>query len=939
MRLDAIRAAFSTLPSPEGTGTLSLTDEQWADALWLALKVLNRRPQDLGRRDGLSRFHREGGDSPDQAKPERPDFSAKGKDPKKDENSDNSQRYTSLLNGVDGQNSTTAGESEPEQSEYDYRDDTQWAQVARGGSGVSGELTGPMVLPRGRAMVRALRPLARSVSASRDQRLDLRRAIDSAARTGVLLPCFAPLPERVWHLHAVIDRAGSGPLWAADLSALRRLLSTAGVFRTLTWQDLDARSDPPRWRPLPARRWGSSPPGLAGAATLCLVVSDFTAPGWSGGALTWLRERAAKGKVAVVHLLHSRLWERTAIGARLCLLQGRGAPGPGRQTQASPSWFGVEPSRAELRTTVPVLSLTADAFANWAGLWVDPPGDGCVGLLLPQPGEARADWTAEDGPTALRALSAPARRLARALAVSPLAAFSLDLIRLIRDAMAPETRQPELAEVVLSVLEPAEDDDTWQFRPGARDPLEATATRFEVIQAMEAVGNALLRSPGSGQLPFHAVLSTALSSETLTDELRHFATVSIDRLRRLGGRFKILADSLHTNRARPNEPYKGPLGFEDPAVRRKLPKLLMAFDSFASLDIYSLVVVQLQKDIRHRIQAAPTIVLATLSLVDAVCAVKDGVDDLTRLLEYLEPGSRALDKYQGFLARIGRQSQDLGRTTSTKVGPQEQSIRGRGGKHGHGTPTIDFDEERTTVAAILTGKDAATRIVTVQGRSGYGKTHLLREYGELAMNLGVRHIHISMKTATSPHAVLQRIVDAFGRGGFQRFRGIQVSGTGVQASSKETFEWYATLTRAFFNDLPRNVPSIQLLVLIDALEQADDLLSVWLSTCFFPPLRDRYPLLPVLAGRPECQIAQLIPPYLPCGHFDLNGLTFQDALDHIQAHALPIARDQLERLFVAAVGAVDIPMPPRLVIQLFSGAQRSHERPTNDHTYNPQGDL
>jgi len=352
---------------------------------------------------------------------------------------------------------------------------------------------------------------------------------------------------------------------------------------------------------------------------------------------------------------------------------------------------------------------------------------------------------------------------------------------------------------------------------------------------------------------------------------------------------------------------RGMIEPDNQVVKRELSTLLMAFDSFADLDTFSITVRQLQKDIRRRIKPAPTLALATLGLVDSVWAVKNGIQDLTRLLEHLEPNTHALDAYKAFLPKLYKNRQ----------------LRPASRERTNSRLTIDFEEERRTIAVILTGQDWATRVVTLQGPRGFGKSHLIRQYRVLAKDLGIRRVHILLKTGDSPHDCLDRMVRAFGaNGGFPSFQFAQARGVGTQATAEDKGEWYRTLTEAFYRDLPRNGSRVQFMVLLDGIERGGVPLRIWLEKIFLPPLRDRYPLLPVLAARPECNLASAAPPGLCCRHVDLTGLTFQHAVEHIRSYALPFSEEQLECYCRSRFGTVDIPMPPAVLAQFFNGAQR-----------------
>ncbi|MFD9721176.1 hypothetical protein [Streptomyces mirabilis] len=53
------------------------------------------------------------------------------------------------------------------------------------------------------------------------------------ARSGELIPVFAPAPERWFDLVLVVDRSPSMQVWRETVSAFAGLLDRLGAFRTL----------------------------------------------------------------------------------------------------------------------------------------------------------------------------------------------------------------------------------------------------------------------------------------------------------------------------------------------------------------------------------------------------------------------------------------------------------------------------------------------------------------------------------------------------------------------------------------------------------------------------------------------------------------------------------------------------------------------------------
>jgi hypothetical protein len=371
------------------------------------------------------------------------------------------------------------------------------------------------------------------------------------AQGDVWTPVLRPAPERWLWVTLVVDDSVSMAVWTKTAQELRGLLQWTGAFRDLRLLRLNADGD----RPLLHRAAGRPVPGLGpagpGGRHLVLVLSDCVARAWwTGQVFAELEAWSRSATVGLVQALPEPMWSRTALGrARVVRLRRRGPGSAHGGLEAAPLDPWLEPP-AGAGFRLPVAGLEPDSLgamarlvaggsAGWAPGLVVAPGGGAA-----PPDAAARDIVPEERAARFKRSASPtALRLAGLVAVSPV--VSLQVIRLIRQALLPQARQVHEAEFLLGGLlhvrrpgaeEAGANDIYYRFYPGVADLLLDAVPVPDWIEVLSRVSEHVERHLGIDLSGFRAVLADPTSaSGEMEVSAEPFLRVAAARLRRLGG--------------------------------------------------------------------------------------------------------------------------------------------------------------------------------------------------------------------------------------------------------------------------------------------------------------------------------------------------------------------------------------------------------------------
>ncbi len=447
-------------------------------------------------------------------------------------------------------------------------------------------------LPGALEIARALRPLMRRVPSRTRFVLDEEETVQRIAEEGLWIPVLRSALSKWLEVALVVDDGDSMVIWRQTAAELRLLLERHGAFRDVrTWSLVTNEKE----TAVSIHAWAEnetaqgierSPRELIDPSgrRLILVLSDCVSPAWRNG--TMAKELAAWGRncpVAVIQVLPQHHWCRTGIGepnARMHAL-APGVPNVLLKSELRPRWFGDELPEG---IAVPVVTLDLKSLAPWAEVVAGLGGASAIGTLMPinsATDEAEAVKQANEDLEDLkesesvdlassvnltpslrvkrfRSIASPtARELAGYLAAAPL---SLPVMRIVQQAMMPQSYQAHLAEVFLSGLlkqitpdsvAAHRQDIQYDFYDDVRDLLLNTISMHDAVQVLSHVSDFVESRMGQG-LSFRALLASPESQGDMTipEGSLPFASVAakvlgrIGRVGGIGGNYARAADRL-----------------------------------------------------------------------------------------------------------------------------------------------------------------------------------------------------------------------------------------------------------------------------------------------------------------------------------------------------------------------------------------------------------
>lgn len=430
-------------------------------------------------------------------------------------------------------------------------------------------------LPHSLQLARNLRPLTRRVASNYaveiDEKATAQQIADSDSK--IWLPVLRPKLERWLELALVIEDSATMRLWHHTIKEWRFLLEKQGAFSDVrVWklktqaknQDISLHSQSNagfrHYKELinPARQ------------RLILVVTDCISPAWQSETLIdWLNEWGKYHSVSLINMLPQQLWSQTRLRyARLVRLNNQQPATANRylqQKQRIPLWQSKEEKNTSTKKSIaiPLTTLEPDFLKTWAK-FVTGHGD----VLMPgfifesQPileTSLTESITIDENQrfNQFRSVASPtAFQLACYLAAAPLC---LPVMRLVQQVMLPQSEQVHLAEVFLSGLlkrvsvniEKCHSDEIeYDFlSEQIRDCFLKAGLFTDAIIVQEHVSDYIAEHYGS-PLDFRAMLldpnaeANKLALVELGDKNRIFAKVTAHILKRLGGKYETLANTL-----------------------------------------------------------------------------------------------------------------------------------------------------------------------------------------------------------------------------------------------------------------------------------------------------------------------------------------------------------------------------------------------------------
>lgn len=459
-------------------------------------------------------------------------------------------------------------------------------------------LADPALLTDPLAIIRALKPLLKSLEVGLGRKLDEAATVDQIARTQLWIPILASEREPWFEILLVVDRGSSMQIWQRLITDLVRILRQYGAFRDLQVFDLEVnRAAPPDERVLLRAhpdRPGHRPKELIDqrGRRIAIVLSDCAGTYWWDGTLLPMLQAWGKIMPTVIwQMLPEWMWERTALGRGEALAISNDLRGACNQ-QLKPRILERQTEDVSThRIPMPVVTSELRDLANWSLMLAGDRREITPGFWLPQQGGAvpksrtieemardrveqhgsldQADWDAalaheietiaRSRVERFRRLASPqACRLVMLLAAAPV--ITLPVMRLIRDSMLYKSSQDgaksplPIAEVFLSGLlqrlpgQESFDPEQVQydFVPRVRELLLQILPAIETIDVINSVSAVVeQRWNRYSTQDFRAFLTDPrVPAPEGLEGLRSFASVTATILEQLGGDYAAFARQL-----------------------------------------------------------------------------------------------------------------------------------------------------------------------------------------------------------------------------------------------------------------------------------------------------------------------------------------------------------------------------------------------------------
>jgi hypothetical protein len=537
---------------------LSLTSEEIADILWLAVQM-GELPQPAAS-DAI-----EGSDTAKSHSPQRNDPL-----PKK--------------NLIEPQIPDTS----PPPAEIHLADDH-----SSFGGGLAISVPDARSLREPLELARSLKPLLQRVASGWSNVLDEEATILKIDREQIWMPVLKPNLEAWLDLVLVVDESISMQIWQRTISELQRFLAHYGVFRDVRVYSLVVESDSPeatlREGVYVRPRLGAASEGQSlrnpkelidpSGRRLILVATDCVSTFWrSGEVLPALKLWAKSGPMAIVQMLPEWLWGRSGLGLASAVRFGSLQAGiPNHQLKATnlSLWDDVD---LDLGIKVPVVTLEPEMMKTWAQLVAGKGGMQSPGFVfdpepMPSIGEERSQVefvSAGSGEERVRRFQVTASPMARQLAMILAAAptISLPIVRILQERLLPRSQQVHVAEVFLGgLLKPLLEVDAqsnpdlvpYEFMDGARDVLLDSVPTTEVVNVMQEVSQFVAERLGLTLDAFMGVLRNPEGAvdRDVVSKSRPFAMMTAQILRKLGGGYAQLAQELEQAHRRDTNEFNG----------------------------------------------------------------------------------------------------------------------------------------------------------------------------------------------------------------------------------------------------------------------------------------------------------------------------------------------------------------------------------------------
>jgi formylglycine-generating enzyme required for sulfatase activity len=399
--------------------------------------------------------------------------------------------------------------------------------------------------------------------------LDEQATADRIADTGVWQPVLQPKQELWLEVALIFDQSPSMCLWGRFWQDLRQLLCRYGQFRDVRLWELQYQT--PGTVNLCSRSGTCHNPRelLTGdRRRLIVIVSDCVASPWHDGRMRDLIEIWAETLPTVLfQVFPEQLWHRTALARAIAVeLQGQqpGLPSNGLIPTTRSYWDQERLQHIQaVVPIVPIVTIEPDSLSDLARVVAGNRQARISGIAWGASIATRSSTQSlvsqkrDRVDTFLLTASPTARELAALLAAAPV--ITLPIVRLIQQAMLPESNSAHVAEVFMSGLLKVSNGHKPTFKnaeqilyhladDSVRHRLLAGWPSIDRLIVIERVSNYVAKGLGKSMEQFKALLRTQVTDSLTSPETAEFfgafAIVTAKVLRGLGGEFVAIANRL-----------------------------------------------------------------------------------------------------------------------------------------------------------------------------------------------------------------------------------------------------------------------------------------------------------------------------------------------------------------------------------------------------------
>src|SRR4028119_1148648 len=551
---------------------LDLSDEQIAEAIWLAMQM------------GL----------PEQGTQQDEALASEEKELLK--------TNKTLESGVSdrSQDKKTETESQKQQSSVSaYAGDS----LSRSEGGLPFQAPAATALRNATELGRSLRPLMRKVPSHTNFVLDEEATINCIVEQDLWQPVLCPAPERWLDLELVVEASPLSFIWQKPIEEFQhKVLERQGAFRNIrAWTLQDINLKEPLGRPkLVTRSTGEAIPRSgkpeelvhASGRRLVVLISECRSKLWrqapsqqdadpikskSPNSLPenlydWLFYWGDRGSLVLLQLLPEWLWERSAVGLGFNVQLSAILPGVPNSQLVVQGLSQRQRKRANVDRALklPIITLDAEAISQWAGVVagagnIETPGivfnpdllrslleenqssENAAGIGAKELSEAEAERIVD---TFLAVASPKAQQLAGRMAAAPV---SLPVVHLIQAELLPNSTPVHVAEVYMSgMLEQQGINDRgqpiYEFKLHIRKLLNLAMPTYATEEVLDTLSRSIAKklNLGGSINSFRAFLErkSELKQEEGGRIVTPFARILPEVLRNLGGEYAALVENI-----------------------------------------------------------------------------------------------------------------------------------------------------------------------------------------------------------------------------------------------------------------------------------------------------------------------------------------------------------------------------------------------------------